>query len=112
MEICVIFVIRIKYMLFHIPTIIYIIIAGIHSYYVAKKGNNVNTLKIVSFHVGWTALIEWVSSMGYINLGWIVFITPFIALVLFITYIMTILGPIMNPSTLISQIDKADNADP
>jgi len=46
--------------------------------------------------------------MGYINLGWIVFITPFIALVLFITYIMTILGPIMNPSTLISQIDKAD----
>jgi hypothetical protein len=70
-----------------------------------------NTFKIVSFHVAWTALIEWVSSMGYINLGWIVFITPFIAIFLFITYIMTILGPIMNPSALISQMDKAHKAD-
>jgi D-alanyl-lipoteichoic acid acyltransferase DltB (MBOAT superfamily) len=97
-EICLIFVIRIQYMLFHIPTMIYIIIGGLHSYYIAKKNNQSITLKAVSFHVAWTALIEWVSSMGYINLGWIVFITPFIALGLFIAYIMRLINPMLKQS--------------
>lgn len=93
-----IFVIGIKYMLFHIPTMIYIIIGGLHSYYIAKKNDHSITLKAVSFHVAWTALIEWVSSMGYINLGWIVFITPFIALGFFIAYIMRIINPMLKDS--------------
>jgi D-alanyl-lipoteichoic acid acyltransferase DltB (MBOAT superfamily) len=97
-EICLIFVIRIQYMLFHIPTMIYIIIGGLHSYYVAKKNDQSITLKAVSFHVAWTALIESVSSMGYINLGWIVFITPFIGLGFFIAYIMRLINPMLKES--------------
>ena len=97
-------------MLFHIPTMIYIIIGGLHSYYIAKKNDHSITLKAVSFHVGWTALIEWVSSMGYINLGWIVFITPFIALAFFIAYIMRLINPMLKDS-LDAHTDTAADAD-
>lgn len=95
-------------MLFHIPTIINIIIGGLHSYYVGKKRDNSNTLKVVSFYVGWTALIEWVSSMGYINLGWIVFITPFILLAFLLMYITTLINPMLD-QVLVNEKSELDD---
>ena len=94
-------------MLFHIPTIIYIIIGGIHSFYIYKKQNHSNTLKLVSFHVAWTALIEWISTMGYINLGWIVFITPFIVVTCVLVYISRIISENINSSSFLEEVREA-----
>ena len=94
-------------MLFHIPTIIYIIIGGIHSFYINKKQNHTNTLKLVSFHVAWTALIEWISTMGYINLGWIVFITPFIVVTCVLIYISRIISENINSSSFLEEVREA-----
>jgi hypothetical protein len=94
-------------MLFHIPTIIYIIIGGIHSFYIYKKQNHANTLKLVSFHVAWTALIEWISTMGYINLGWIVFITPFIVVTCVLIYISRIISENINSSSFLEEVREA-----
>ena len=97
-------------MLFHIPTIIYIIIGGIHSFYIHKKQNHTNTLKLVSFHVAWTALIEWISTMGYINLGWIVFIIPFIVVTCILVYVTHIISKNMDSSSILKDVAEATKA--